>query len=454
MAQQNLTTAPIPQLIRSIAIPTSVGFLFNTLYNVVDTWYGKFLETEGLAALSLSFPIFFIIIALGSGISTGATALISHSLGAENPKAAGKTLAQAVVFSLFVSMILMTLGFLSVPPLLASLSDDAMVLHYANRYLTVILLGVPFFLLQAIFNAGLSARGDTKSYRNVLITGFVLNLLLDPLLLFGYAPLRIPAMGAEGIALATVLIQVIGTLFLAWKTRRSGCFEGVGFGALKPDITDIKSIAQQGIPASLSMLTVALGMLIINYFLEEYGATKALAAYGIAVRIEQIALLPTIGLTTAILTLTGQNYGAKRIDRVKETYSTALKYGVYIMVVMLLLIIPFAKQLMGLFNTDPEVISIGVTYLYIEILTFYSYVLLFCSTSMLQGLKHPNFAMIIGLVRQFLLPIPIFWLLGQVLGWGVTGVWWGIALITWSAALITFFYSRGILKKVEIKNLS
>lgn len=451
MASLQLTSDPIPQLIRKIAIPTSVGFLFNTLYNVVDTFYGKFLHTEGLAALSLSFPIFFIIIALGSGISTGATALIANHLGAKDHREAGYTLAQAVTFSLLISALLILLGGLTIPPLLTQLSGSETVQRYATEYLLVILAGVPFFLLQAIFNAGLTSRGDTVSYRNVLIVGFLLNLLLDPLLLFGYEPLGIPSMGAAGIALATVLIQVFGTIYLALKAKREGAFEGVGVKALLPIVSKIKAIAQQGFPASLSMMTVALGILIINYFLELFGATTALAAYGIAVRIEQIALLPTIGLTTAILTISGQNFGAGKIERVRETYLTALKYGVYIMVVMLGIIIPLAPFLLSLFTKEKEVIAIGKEYLYIEIITFYSYVLLFSTTSLLQGLKRPNFAMIIGAFRQFLLPIPIFWLFGKLFGWGVSGIWWGIAIITWGAALIAFWYGKKVLHGLESK---
>jgi hypothetical protein len=167
-----------------------------------------------------------------------------------------------------------------------------------------------FFLLNAIVNAGLTSRGDTKSYRNVLFIGMILNIGLDPLFLFGFAPLGIPAMGAAGIALATVVVQGVSLAYMVLRARRARSCAGMRFRDYLPQRSFFREIAAQGIPASLNMMTVALGMFVINFFIARNGSTEGLAAYGVALRIEQIALLPSAGLHTAMLTLVGNNFGA------------------------------------------------------------------------------------------------------------------------------------------------
>lgn len=438
----DLVGEPIPHLIRKIAVPASIGMIFNTFYNVVDTYFGQFLATEGLAALSLSFPFFFVIIAAGSGVATGATALISNALGRGDEARAVHLQAQAVSFGILMAVLLTAVGLAIAPAALRFMGATEDVLVIALQYIRVILFGTVFFLLNQIFNAGLSSRGDAKSFRNALFIGLILNIGLDPLLLFGYEPLGIPALGAAGIALATVLIQGVNVVYMAYRARAYGSFDGASLRSFKPDMKAFREIAEQGIPASLNMMTIALGMFIINFYIARAGSTAGLAAYGVALRIEQIALLPSLGLNTAILAIAGNNYGAGRLERVRETYRVALRYGFYVMVVMLAIILPFARQLMGIFTSDAEVIAIGRQYLYVEGLVYYAYVLLFSSVSLMQAMKRPMPALWIGLYRQLVAPIIVFYLFSEIFGWGLPGIWWGIFTVTWSGALIAIWQAR------------
>jgi putative MATE family efflux protein len=423
--------------------------IFNTMYNIVDTYFGQFLETEGLAALSLSFPLFFVIIASGSGIATGATALISNALGSKDRENAARYQAQAISFGVLGSVVLTVVGLLVAESAYRFMGANGRVLELGMQYMRVILLGTGFFLLNSIVNAGLTSRGDTKSFRNVLFIGMVLNIGLDPLFLFGFEPLGIPAMGAAGIALATVVIQGISLVYMLLRARSKGSCKGMTFKDYLPIRSFYREIAIQGIPASLNMMTVALGMFIINFFIARSGATEGLAAYGVALRIEQIALLPSAGLHTAILTLVGNNFGAGRFDRIRETYRTALIYGVIVMVATLGIILPLAGVLMRQFTNDPVVVAMGRRYLYIEGLVYYAYVVLFGSVSFMQGLKKPMPAIYIGLYRQLIAPPIAFFLLAEVLGWGLNGIWWGIFFVTWSAAIITFVWSRIVFNAAE-----
>jgi putative MATE family efflux protein len=327
---------------------------------------------------------------------------------------------------------------------------DGEVLVLALAYMQVILFGTGFFLLNQIVNAGLNARGDTRSFRNVLFIGMILNVGLDPLFLFGFAPLGIPRMGAAGIALATVVIQGVSLIYMATRARTLGILAGMKWGDFVPRRTYYREIAVQGIPASINMMTVALGMFVINFFISRNGSTEGLAAYGVALRIEQIALLPAMGLNTAILTLVGNNFGAGSFDRIRETFRTALRYGIIVMAVTLGVILPLAGVLMRQFTQDATVVSIGRSYLYIEGLVYYAYVMLFGSVSFLQGMKRPMPAIWIGLYRQLLAPAAVFYLFAEVFGWGLYGIWWGIFAVTWSAALVMYFWAMIVFRREEV----
>ncbi|MBT5926200.1 MAG: MATE family efflux transporter, partial [Verrucomicrobia bacterium] len=398
------------------------------------------------AALSVSFPVFFILIAVSAGISQGATALISNALGEENIEEAKDMATQSVMFSLGIGVILMAAGFITFPFLFRVLGAEGEYLKITLTYMNGILTGTLFFIGQSILNATLNAQGDTASYRNVLILGFILNLILDPW--FMYGGMGLPAMGIRGIALATVLIQALGCVYLAWRVSISKLNYPMIFERWKPNLKAWGQLAKQGIPASVNMMTVAAGIFVITWFISFF-SKEGVAAYGIATRIEQIILLPTIGLNIAVLTLTGQNNGAGRLDRIKEMRVFAMKAGLVMMISGGLLLFFAAPMMMKFFTDNVEVVSIGKEYLRIASFTLCSYVILFQTVFMLQGLKKPMIALWIGLYRQIVAPCVVFYLLAFGLDWKLQGIWWGIFIVTWSAALFTLYYGNRILNRVK-----
>lgn len=444
----DLTKDPIPGLIRKLAIPAATGFLFNTMYNVVDTyWAGKFSE-EALKSMGYTFPVFFILMALASGIGQGSTALIANYLGAGDKKSARLMSQQTIGFALFAGIVIMILGWLVCPFLFRQLKAEGEALKFGLQYMNWVLAGAPFFILQQSYNACLNAAGDTKSFRNLLIAGFFVNMVLDPW--FMYGGLGIPAMGIRGIALSTTIIQIFGSVYLFYKLKNVEWRSGTNLNEMRPRMHYWKSLLEQGTPASLNMITVALGIFVITWFLSDY-SDDAVAAYIAATRIEQIILVPTIGFNIAILTLTGQNNGAGRLDRVREAWKISSKYGLYTMLIGGGLLFVFRAHLMRIFTDNDIIIGHGVEYLLVASITLFAYVILFQTVFMLQGLKKPAYAFWIGLFRQLVAPISVFWFLGTHLGWKEKGVWWGVFIVTWSAALFTLWYGNRLLSKLENK---
>ena len=441
----DLTVAPIPQLLRRLAVPVGVGFFFNTMFNVVDTLYAGLVSTQALAALSLSFPLFFLIIAVGSGISTGATALIGHAVGAGRHIEARNYATQAITFAAVHGIFMTVAGLLAAPALFQSLGAKGEYLTLALSYMNAIFAGSTCFILNQSLNASLNATGNTRYFRNFLVFGFFLNLALDPWFLYG--GFGIPPLGVAGIAWATVTVQVLGAVYLTRYLSRSGLMTGVRPGDFLPRKEPFKELARQGFPAGCSMLTVAVGIFVITWFLGRFGK-EAVAAYGIATRIEQLVLLPVMGLNVATLALVAQNNGAGLVDRVRETVRIAIVDGLVLMAGGGVVVFFVAERLMKFFTADTAVVACGVSYLRIAAFVFGAYVILYVSVFALQGLKRPLFAVLIGSFRQVIAPVPIFFLMADHLGLGINGIWWGIATVTWCAAILSLGYVRLVLRKL------
>lgn len=445
MTFSDFLTGPVGPLMRKLALPVSIGFFFNTMFNVVDTWYAGRISTEAVAAVSLSFPLFFLIIAVGSGISTGATAIIGHALGAGRREEAELYAAQTISFATLHGILLTVFGWLTTPAIFRLMGADGEYLSLAVAYMGAMFIGSIFFIANQAHNAILNASGDTKSFRNFLLIAFTLNLVYDPWFIYG--GFGLPPLGLAGIAWGTVTIQFIGTLYLHYRAKRTGLLGGLGWRGFAPRRIMYRELARMGFPSSLTMLTVAIGIFVITWYVGRFGH-EAVAAYGIATRIEQVVLLPVMGLNVATLTMVAHNSGARHYDRVRDTIRTALLSGITLMCIGTLLVFMFAESLMRFFTADPLVIASGMEYLRIVAFLFHAYVIIYINSFALQGLQRPSFALYLGIFRQFLAPVPVCWLLVVILGWGLIGVWWGIFFVNWLAAVLSLLYIRKTMRQI------
>ena len=216
---KHLLNDDVPSLLKQIAIPASTGMFFNTMYNVVDTFYAGLISTEAISALSLSFMIFFTVIGLGYGFSSATTALIGNAAGKNKKFLASLYAHKGILFMQILALVLTLIGFYTSPYLFKLLGASGHYLDISLEYMNIILAGTIFFMTNFALNAILVARGDTKTYRNTLIFGFFANLILNPIFVFGF--LFIPEMGIKGLALSTVLIQLINALYMFYKVQQT-----------------------------------------------------------------------------------------------------------------------------------------------------------------------------------------------------------------------------------------
>ena len=283
----DLTKDNISTLIRQIAIPSSVGTLFQTLYNIVDVKFAGLISPGAITAIAKSFPIYFIIIGFTAGLSIGITALISNALGKGDEKKASLLLAQSILASLIISIFVTFVGIYGTEPILIFLQTSPEIVFYAKDYMNIIFLGASLFFLQLTINSFLVSKGDTKSLRNVLIFTFFLNLFLNPVFIYG--ALFIPAMGIKGIALATLCSQFVGLTYIIIKVNSTNLKKYLDLECFIPKLSIQKEIFTQAIPAIGSMMFIGLGVFVLLYYVSMYGDYSA-GGYGAAIRFEQLFL--------------------------------------------------------------------------------------------------------------------------------------------------------------------
>ena len=424
----NFTKDKISYLLKKIAIPAATGTLFQSLYTLVDTFYAGKISANALVALSKAFPISFIIIAFGVGILAGTTSLIANTLGEKDDYKAATYLAQSVLYSFLIYILVAFIGLNFASSTLSFMGTEEVNILLTLEYIEIIFLGSIFFFLQVSLNSVLNAQGDTKSYRNILIISFFLNIILNPLFVFGFG--IIPAFGVSGLAIATIISQFISLVYILAKVLKSDIIRLISLKFFLIKINLILDLLKQGMPITVSLMLIGLGIYNILFFVSKFGDI-ATAGYGVALRIEQLLLLPTIGLNTAVLSITGQNFGAKKYGRIGEVYFKAIFYGVFTMLVAGLFIFFSGNFLIQLFTNDPEVIYFGVQYLKIAALIGPVYPIFFITNAFFQGIKRPIYSTYINLFRIVILPFATMWLILNYFNGGFVDLFLGLLVINW-----------------------
>ena len=439
----SLTKDPIPSLIKKIALPASVGTLFQTLFNVVDTFFAGKISPEALSALAKSFPIYFIIIAACVGVTVGGTSLIANSIGENNKEKVLGYFANTIIYAFLISILITIIGLVFSPSLFALMGSDDEVILLSLKYTNVIFAGSIIFIMVVALNSLLHADGDTKTYRNILILSFFLNIILNPLFIFGFG--FIPAMGIVGIGVATIVAQFVGLLIIFNKIIKSSRIKDISIKYFYPKVYLLKNLFFQSAPISAALLLISVGNFIIFAYIGVFGE-YATAGYGSAARFEQILLLPVLGLNTAIISIIGQNFGAKNFSRVKESYFKAVMYGFTLMLISGLIIFLSADKIVSIFSNNQDVISFGTTYLKISALIFPAYPIFFISNGFFMAIKKSTYSMYLNIIRNVILFVPTI-IIAKMFDGSFQTFFWSYCFFNWIYVLCLFAFVSAYIKR-------
>ena len=443
----NLLKDKVPKLVRKLSLPAMVGTLFQTLYNIVDTFFAGKISPEALSALSKSFPIYFIIIATSIGVTVAGTSLIGNSIGENNKKNTLNYFTHIIFFGIIISFIITFLGLTYSEKVFYLMGSSDKVISLGLEYTDVIYSGSILFILVVALNSFLHAEGDTKTYRNILVLSFLLNIILNPILIFGF--LFIPAYGVKGIGIATIIAQSISLIIILFKVLKNSRIKDITKDYLVPKFFYFKNIFFQSMPITISICGYALASAIIFTYVGLSGE-YAVAGYGVGTRIEQVVLLPILGINTAIISIIAHNYCAKFIDRIKETYITAIKYAFVIMIISGIFVFITASMITSIFSSNLEVIEYGGRYLKISAFVLPAYPVFFLSNGFFMALKKSEYAMISNFFRNVLNPIIVFYL-ARYYGASFETFFWIWVIINWffsiSYLLFVIYYFNKKLNK-------
>ena len=439
----NLLNDPIAGLIKKIALPASVGTLFQTLFNIVDTFFAGTISPEALSALAKSFPIYFIIIAACVGVTVGGTSLIANSIGENNKSKILGYFTQTIIYAIIISIIITTIGLFLAPYLFKLMGSDPEVVELGLSYTNIVFGGSIIFITLVALNALLHADGDTKTYRNVLILSFFLNVILNPLFIFGFGP--IPAFGISGIGIATIVAQFVGLLIIFNKVFKSFRVEGISVKDFIPKPNLLSNLFFQSAPISAALLLISVGNFIILSYIGVFGEF-ATAGYGSAARFEQILLLPVLGLNTAIISIIGQNFGSKNFSRVKESYFKAVTYGFILMIISGLIIFISSDRIVSIFSDNQTVIDYGSSYLKISALIFPAYPIFFISNGFFMAIKKSSHSMYLNIIRNVFLPIPTI-LVAQFFDGSFNTFFLSYCFFNWLYVICLFIYVITYIKR-------
>lgn len=416
--QQMLANAPIGKLLLKLSVPATLAMIVNALYNIVDAIYiGQGVGFLGMAGLTVAFPIQMFILAVGQMVGIGGGALASISLGEGDSEKADNVAGNAYVLIVILGVLIMIVGSLLLDPILKLFGASADVLPYARDYMSVIFYGAVFFSFSVVGNNIVRSEGNAMVAMISMMIGAGLNIILDPIFIF------VLDMGIRGAAIATILSQFVSFIYLLVYMYSGKSIFAIKPHHLTPHTAYMSEILQLGFPAFSRQVGGSILAIFLNTSIVQYGGDIALSAFGAINRIISFLFMPMFGVLQGFQPIAGFNYGARRFDRVRESIRIAQIVLIAMASFGWLIAQLFPTLIMRLFTPEQEVIDIGAKALRIIISAIPFVSIQIMSASVYQALGKAKPALFLSLLRQFILFIPLMYLIPAVTGLGLTGVW-------------------------------
>ncbi len=427
---------PVNKLLLSMSLPMMISMLVQAMYNIVDSIFVAQLSENALTAVSIAFPMQTLLIASATGTGVGVNALLSRALGQKDYKTANKAAMNGIFIWAAWFVIFLIVGLTLVRPFYMAQSGEGEITELGIQYLTIVLTCSFGIYLQMAFEKILQATGRTVCTMITQITGAVINIILDPIMIFGY--FGCPAMGIRGAAIATVIGQVVAGILACILNHRLNHEVKISFKGFRPEGKIVKTILSVGVP---SMIMQAIGSVMtfgMNKILITFSST-AVAVFGVYFKLNSFIFMPVFGLNNGLVPIVAFNYGARKRDRLMKAVKYASIYSVALMTLGFVIFQIMPDKLLMLFNASEQMITIGSVALRVISISFpFAGVCIIIGTA-LQALGHGVFSMLVSFTRQLVVLLPVAYLLA--LTGNVDNVWWSynIAEIASLTASILFF---------------
>lgn len=435
--ENKMGTMPIGRLILKMSVPVMISMLVQAFYNIVDSVFVAQISEEALTGVTLAFPIQNLMIAISGGAGVGINALVSRRLGQKDSEAAGNTAGNGLFLNILHAIIFLIAGLLFVPAFFAAQTSNAEILAHGTTYLRIVSLFSFASFMQITFERFLQSTGLTFYSMLSQAAGAITNIILDPIMIFGW--FGFPAMGTAGAAWATVIGQIVGALIGLYFHLKYNHEIKISLKSFKPDGKIIKEIYAIGVPSMIMMSVGSLLNIAMNNILIGFSST-ATAVYGVYFRLQSFVFMPVFGMNNGMVPIIGYNLGARKPERIKETIKLGIRYATIIMVIGFIIFQAFPEFLLGLFNASPQMIALGKPALRIISIHF-----LVAGGSIVLGSTFQAFglgksSLVISMVRQLVLLLPIAYLMS--LTGNINNIWWAFLISEFAALLMGIRYMK------------
>lgn len=446
VTENKMGVMPVNKLLVSMSLPMMISMLVQALYNIVDSIFVAKINEDALTAVSLAFPMQTLMIALAGGTCVGINAMLSRALGEKNYKKVNLIAVNGVFLAALSCLIFVVIGIFGVRLFYESQTDDMMIIEYGVQYLTIVCTCSVGVFSQFVFEKLLQSTGKTLLTMITQTTGAVINLILDPIMIFGL--FGFPKMGVAGAALATVIGQIAAGIFAFILNQKFNHEVQLKFKGFRPSFSIIKSIYVVGVPSIIMQSIGSIMVYGMNQILITFSST-ATAVFGIYYKLQSFVFMPVFGLNNGMVPIIAYNYGARNKDRLIKTIKLAIMYGVCIMGIGLLAFQLLPDKLCLLFEASEHMLSMGVPALRIISLSFVFAGFCIVGSSTFQAFGYAVYSMIMSICRQLLVLLPVALLLSR-LG-KVNYVWWAFPIAELMSLSLTIVFLVRINKNILSK---
>ena len=441
--ENRLGTEPILPLLIKLSIPSIFSMTIQALYNVVDSIYVGRYSADGLSALSLAFPLQMFLIAISVGTGVGASSLISRLLGKSESEEASRVAEHVLLLSLFYGVLIAIVGFFFSRSLISIFTDSEQLITMATDYISIIFMGSIFMFLPVLSSDILRGEGNTFVPMIAMLIGAIINIILDPFLIFGIGPF--PELGAAGAAYATVFSRIISGIYIVYMLFNNKKDIRIDFKKFIFKFSIIRDIYTVGLPAMVMQFLGSFMIGGLNLIVGSYN-TDAIAVLGVYFKLQSFVFMPVFGLNQGYMPIVGYNYGFNKPERMKETIKYGLLTGGFITTMGFIIFQIFPEPLMRLFNDDPELITLGVKALKTISISFPVIGVSIVASTTFQAVGKGFVSLIISFLRQIIVLLPAAFVLGKI--GGVDYVWYAFPLSEIAAAIILIFLFTRTFSKI------